>query len=116
MLEPHSRNGVSMQDSVPDAKMRPIIRPNIDLGNIIQIMMLIVSIAVGYAYVQITVSANVEKIDDLEERMRVVERSTGRVEVNISSLQRSMDELRAEMRENNQLIRRMITYSKEDRP
>ncbi len=79
------------------------------MGNLIQMGMLAVSIAVGFAFVQAEGEQNTARLSDIEARLRVVEADSQRRGAEMTAIASAMNDIKQQQRENNQLLRQLLS-------
>lgn len=93
---------------------RPMITPQISLGNIITLAVLGISMATTWAYMDAAVSQNTDAIKEVrasasgvEARLRVVESAKEAQAVAWANMTRSLEKIEAQQNETNALIRQI---------
>ena len=102
---------------------KPTFTTNISAGNIIQILVLIVSLTAGWFAMKNETSAAISKavanaaeLSDIDARVRVLERSDAQDSEQLRTFRRDIEEIKQGQRDMNNLLRQLLQRAPSSNP
>jgi len=86
----------------------PKYTPQISLGNIIQVVVLLLALSGGWFVMQTSVQNNTGVLKDHETRLRDLERTTNTQGADFRAIKETLSEVKAQQFEMNRLLRQIV--------
>ena len=89
----------------------PKFSSQISLGNIIQVAILLVALAGGWALTQSSVAGNTDRLTDHETRLRTLEQASSTMGADFRAMREALNDIKTQQQDNNRLLRQLLSQT-----